>query len=274
MTRLFRSKSCGVGAQSAFASSPPPSPSFYLTNDEEEDEEEEEEEDEEFDGYFGNNRITTPFIAPDDRQQGQGSQFPVLAVLAAALRKSLVTCSVETDDASSLDIGSPKDVMHVSHVTFDRFNGFLGLPVELEPEVSPKAPSARLCYLIQAKKLDASQVFPCDLWIGDLWRCRRKRRLMRRLLIEQEQVKKKVLNWTKQRKRRGWVRCIRWMAMKLFSRIFSVPCINKEGFIDDAAAYKIRADAIIDELVPKCKYKGKSLVNQGRIALILKTWIE
>ncbi|KAK3038760.1 hypothetical protein RJ639_027347 [Escallonia herrerae] len=147
MTRLFRSKSCGVGAQSAFASSPPPSPSLYLTNDDDdEEEEEEEEEDEEFDGgggYFGNNRITTPFIVPDGRQQGQGSQLPVLAVLAAALRKSLVTCSVETDDASSLDIGSPKDVRHVSHVTFDRFNGFLGLPVELEPEVSPKVPSAR-----------------------------------------------------------------------------------------------------------------------------------
>jgi len=28
-------------------------------------------------------------------------------------------------------------------VTFDRFNGFLGLPSELEPEVPPRAPSAR-----------------------------------------------------------------------------------------------------------------------------------
>ncbi|PQQ19074.1 rho GTPase-activating protein 5-like [Prunus yedoensis var. nudiflora] len=31
---------------------------------------------------------------------------------------------------------------HVAHVTFDRFNGFLGLPSELEPEVPRRAPSA------------------------------------------------------------------------------------------------------------------------------------
>lgn len=31
----------------------------------------------------------------------------------------------------------------MAHVTFDRFNGFLGLLVELEPEVPRRAPSAR-----------------------------------------------------------------------------------------------------------------------------------
>lgn len=36
---------------------------------------------------------------------------------------------------SSMEIGVPSNVRHVVHVTFDRFNGFLGLPVEFEPEV-------------------------------------------------------------------------------------------------------------------------------------------
>ncbi|CAD5193326.1 rho GTPase-activating protein 1-like [Musa acuminata AAA Group] len=41
-----------------------------------------------------------------------------------------------------MEIGWPTDVRHVTHVTFDRFHGFLGLPVELEPEVPRRAPSA------------------------------------------------------------------------------------------------------------------------------------
>nr|VDC65205.1 unnamed protein product [Brassica rapa] len=41
-----------------------------------------------------------------------------------------------------MDIGGPTDVQHVAHVTFDRFNGFLGLPSEFEPDVPKKAPSA------------------------------------------------------------------------------------------------------------------------------------
>ncbi|KAL5219993.1 hypothetical protein ABZP36_024706 [Zizania latifolia] len=41
-----------------------------------------------------------------------------------------------------MEIGWPTDVRHVAHVTFDRFHGFRGLPVELEPEVAGKAPSA------------------------------------------------------------------------------------------------------------------------------------
>lgn len=155
MTRLFRSKSCGLGRttiNSVFESSPP-TPSLYLTNYEEEEEDELEEEDDD-DEFFRNNPITTPFIIPehhhrhddDDQIQDQGQhQFPqILAILAAALRKSLlVTCSVETEDYSAMDIGYPTDARHVSHVTFDRFNGFLGLPVELQPEVPRKVPSAR-----------------------------------------------------------------------------------------------------------------------------------
>ncbi|XP_061343989.1 rho GTPase-activating protein 5-like [Gastrolobium bilobum] len=45
-------------------------------------------------------------------------------------------------DFSSMDIGLPSNVRHVAHVTFDRFNGFLGLPVEFEPEVPRRVPSA------------------------------------------------------------------------------------------------------------------------------------
>uniref|UniRef100_A0A7N0V509 Uncharacterized protein n=1 Tax=Kalanchoe fedtschenkoi TaxID=63787 RepID=A0A7N0V509_KALFE len=41
-----------------------------------------------------------------------------------------------------MKIGLPTNVRHVAHVTFDRFDGFLGLPVEFEPEVPRKPPSA------------------------------------------------------------------------------------------------------------------------------------
>ncbi|VFQ73059.1 unnamed protein product [Cuscuta campestris] len=41
-----------------------------------------------------------------------------------------------------IEISWPSNVRHVSHVTFDRFNGFLGLPVEFEPDVPRKPPSA------------------------------------------------------------------------------------------------------------------------------------
>ncbi|KAL2461434.1 Rho GTPase-activating protein 3 [Abeliophyllum distichum] len=134
----------------------PNSPSVY------EDEEPDEDEDE---GYFGDfnsdgefeNPVTTPFISPERRHgrwvKSQGrhghnnnnnnQQFSVLAMVATALRRSLVTCSVDRDHvASDVDIGWPTDVRHVSHVTFDRFNGFLGLPVELQPDVPRTPPSA------------------------------------------------------------------------------------------------------------------------------------
>ncbi|KAM7472337.1 hypothetical protein LguiA_010520 [Lonicera macranthoides] len=159
MTRLFRSKSerssSSNNAHYAFDERTPISPSLYLSNEEEEEEEEDDEEDEE---YFSNNPITTPFISPDRRREGQQShQFPVLAVLVAALRKSIVTCGVEADDVSSIDIGSPTNVQHVSHVTFDRFNGFLGLPVELQPDVPLKVPSASVSVFgVSAKSMQCS----------------------------------------------------------------------------------------------------------------------
>lgn len=165
MTRLFRSKSCGL-VELNFNPSPP-SPFFHNAKGEEEDEEEEEEEEEELYNDDADddwsNPASTPFINPGSKRGGGSSgvdnkgwrgqsqsqshqnQFAILDILMAALKKSLVTCSVERDDvcSSSLDIGLPTEVRHVSHVTFDRFNGFLGLPSELQPEVPRRVPSAR-----------------------------------------------------------------------------------------------------------------------------------
>ncbi|XP_027351619.1 rho GTPase-activating protein 2-like [Abrus precatorius] len=79
-------------------------------------------------------------------EEDQNQASPV-AVLLAALRKSMVACSVDSpDDVISavhpMEIGWPTNVKHVSHVTFDRFNGFLGLPLELEVDVPAPVPSA------------------------------------------------------------------------------------------------------------------------------------
>lgn len=78
-------------------------------------------------------------------------QVSVIELVMAALRKSIVACRVyggEEDVISNavhqkMEIGYPTDVKHVTHVTFDRFNGFLGLPVELEVEIPTPVPSAR-----------------------------------------------------------------------------------------------------------------------------------
>ncbi|KAJ4748608.1 hypothetical protein LUZ62_083013 [Rhynchospora pubera] len=44
-------------------------------------------------------------------------------------------------ELASMKISWPTDVRHVAHVTFDKFQGFLGLPDEFEPEAH-RAPSA------------------------------------------------------------------------------------------------------------------------------------
>ncbi|RRT46565.1 hypothetical protein BHE74_00054973 [Ensete ventricosum] len=82
----------------------------------------------------------------EEEEEEEQQQLSVLAVLLTVFRKSLLGCKTEgagDDDFSSMDIGWPTDVRHVAHVTFDRFHGFLGLPVEFEPEVPRRAPSAR-----------------------------------------------------------------------------------------------------------------------------------
>ncbi|XP_076907274.1 rho GTPase-activating protein 4-like [Bidens hawaiensis] len=87
------------------------------------------------------------------REQEEREEASLLAVVVTVFRKSFVgSCnSVKFQDfvsescakkASKMEIGVPTNVRHVAHVTFDRFNGFLGLPVEFEPEVPRRPPSA------------------------------------------------------------------------------------------------------------------------------------
>ncbi|RRT82360.1 hypothetical protein BHE74_00045724 [Ensete ventricosum] len=84
-----------------------------------------------------------------ETRRGEGveeQQLSVLALLLTLFRKSLLGCKPEgadDEDFGSMEIGWPTEVRHVAHVTFDRFHGFLGLPVEFEPEVPCRAPSAR-----------------------------------------------------------------------------------------------------------------------------------
>ncbi|GFQ06098.1 rho GTPase-activating protein 1 [Phtheirospermum japonicum] len=97
--------------------------------------------------YSRNNNCNT------SRQiQGVGAEeeeVSVLEVLATVLRKYsvVVGCNSKSGDNCGakeqlMEIGVPTNVRHVAHVTFDRFNGFLGLPVEFEPEVPRRPPSA------------------------------------------------------------------------------------------------------------------------------------
>ncbi|QCD88033.1 RalA-binding protein 1 [Vigna unguiculata] len=75
-----------------------------------------------------------------DRTQ---QELSLLAILVTLLRKSLIACKSEgRGDLCTMEISWPTNVRHVAHVTFDRFNGFLGLPREFEPEVSTRSPSA------------------------------------------------------------------------------------------------------------------------------------
>ncbi|KAF3572246.1 hypothetical protein F2Q69_00063670 [Brassica cretica] len=59
------------------------------------------------------------------------------------LSRCFSTAEKEENERLTMDIGGPTNIQHVTHVTFDRFNGFLGLPSEFEPDVPKKAPSAR-----------------------------------------------------------------------------------------------------------------------------------
>ncbi|KQJ92169.2 hypothetical protein BRADI_4g42230v3 [Brachypodium distachyon] len=74
-------------------------------------------------------------------------RWSFLELLLELLRKSLFGCREEgggggESGGCGMEIGWPTEVQHVAHVTFDRFHGFLGLPVEFEPEVPRRAPSA------------------------------------------------------------------------------------------------------------------------------------
>lgn len=79
-----------------------------------------------------------------EREDGEAQQrLSVLALLVAVFRKSWVACKSDRGELCGMEIGWPTNVRHVAHVTFDRYDGFLGLPVEFEPEVPRRAPSAR-----------------------------------------------------------------------------------------------------------------------------------
>lgn len=83
----------------------------------------------------------------DGGSSGGEDQLSLLALLVAIFRRSLISCKSNRRELCNMEIGWPTNVRHVAHVTFDRFNGFLGLPVEFEPEVPRRAPSAR--YIVQ-----------------------------------------------------------------------------------------------------------------------------
>ena len=95
-------------------------------------------------GDGGNGKATKGARTTEEEQ----NQLSLVAFVMAALRKSMVSCRVERREdvisaVHNMEIGCPTNVRHITHVTFDRFNGFLGLPVEFEVEVPCRVPSAR-----------------------------------------------------------------------------------------------------------------------------------
>ncbi|PHT62941.1 Rho GTPase-activating protein 2 [Capsicum annuum] len=76
---------------------------------------------------------------------------PVQAANALQARKlkSMVSCRVDRQEdvitaVQQMEIGWPTNVQHLTHVTFDRFHGFLGLPVEFQVEIPCRVPSASI----------------------------------------------------------------------------------------------------------------------------------
>ncbi|CAO2047984.1 unnamed protein product [Urochloa humidicola] len=114
----------------------------------------EEEEEDDFEGdeeEMDDETFSSPLMLPATAAKGGVS---VVDMVAGALRRSFMLCSSsgtgvreappeeDAAAASGMQIGGPTDVRHVSHVTFDRFVGFLGLPADLEPDVPRPVPSA------------------------------------------------------------------------------------------------------------------------------------
>ncbi|GKV34946.1 hypothetical protein SLEP1_g43275 [Rubroshorea leprosula] len=89
-------------------------------------------------------RVGDPEEEVKEREKQSRDQLSLLALLVTVFRKSLAACKSDRRELCAMEIGWPTNVRHVVHVTFDRFNGFLGLPVEFEPEVSRRAPSASI----------------------------------------------------------------------------------------------------------------------------------
>ncbi|CAI9760843.1 unnamed protein product [Fraxinus pennsylvanica] len=94
--------------------------------------------------FFRRNN-STQILQELEEQEEEEDQWSVLAALVTAFRKSLAGCRSAAENCrveELMEIGWPTNVRHVAHVTFDRFNGFLGLPDEFEPEVPRRPPSA------------------------------------------------------------------------------------------------------------------------------------
>ncbi|XP_038986690.1 rho GTPase-activating protein 4-like [Phoenix dactylifera] len=103
-----------------------------------------EEEEEKVPGAVVERKRESRRRGEDEASAGAEEHLPVLALLLAVVRKSLLGCKTEAAEElrGAMEIGRPTDVRHVAHVTFDRFHGFLGLPIEFEPEVPRRPPSA------------------------------------------------------------------------------------------------------------------------------------
>lgn len=87
----------------------------------------------------------------------EDQEVSLVTLLVSAIRKSMVSCRFENGDKQdqglssasafrNMEIGWPTNVQHLTHVTFDRFQGFLGLPAEFQVEVPSKVPSARFIF--------------------------------------------------------------------------------------------------------------------------------
>ncbi|PNX62529.1 PAK-box/P21-Rho-binding domain rho GTPase activating protein [Trifolium pratense] len=77
------------------------------------------------------------------QREKTAQELSLLAILVTLFRKTFISCSTDV----AMEIGHPTNVRHVAHVTFDRFNGFLGLPLEFVPQVPTTPPSASLAKL-------------------------------------------------------------------------------------------------------------------------------
>lgn len=158
MTEVLQSPSSSSSSSSSLHN-------FQETNEAFDNEEEDEEEEE---------RVSNALIEEIKKREKDDDQLSLLALLVALFRKSSFWVSRRNDsdklcggNNGGMDIGWPTNVQHVAHVTFDRFSGFLGLPVEFELEVPLRAPSARYtmnpCDYIHYTCV-------CILGVGSVWR--------------------------------------------------------------------------------------------------------
>jgi hypothetical protein len=126
--------------------------------------EEEEEEEEETNSLetssqrrssSSRRRSSSDSSSNTEQERRRTSQISMVALVLTTVRKSLLAASCqamppaageeeEEEDKKNkiVEIGWPTDVQHVAHVTFDRYDGFLGLPEEFQVEVPHHVPSA------------------------------------------------------------------------------------------------------------------------------------